>query len=366
MHLTLFRRLKWIHFFRLVILLVILAASLGLEGRFVEAPSHLPPYWTLCAGVFAALVYLLWVRSGARLHALVFLQIFGDILLVTLLVYFTGFDRIFALLYFAVLISAAVLLGSRWAVACASICTILLSIIGVLYFLAFGGGIGTEFVLPGVDPVIGQSYGERFRTMLFGVPYVLFFALSLHVVAVLAGKLAEEASRIRILNDEILLTMDGGVLAVDRNGALAFVNPQAASLLDLRSPRPVGRQYREILPPKFAELITEALRRKEQIHREMSSGDGTPLDVTISMLRDEQARSLRGIVAIVNDLSVRRRLEEAQQRAERFRAMLEMSASMAHEVRNPLASIRGAAQELKTSEPAREEDRRLLQIVMRE
>jgi signal transduction histidine kinase len=59
-------------------------------------------------------------------------------------------------------------------------------------------------------------------------------------------------------------------------------------------------------------------------------------------------------------------MEEMTRRAERFKALLEMSAGMAHEIRNPLASIRGAAQELQTSKLPHEDDRQLLGVVIRE
>jgi signal transduction histidine kinase len=63
---------------------------------------------------------------------------------------------------------------------------------------------------------------------------------------------------------------------------------------------------------------------------------------------------------------MRTKMEEMTRRAERFQALLEMSASMAHEIRNPLASIRGAAQELQTSRLPGEDDRQLLNVVIRE
>jgi two-component system sensor histidine kinase PilS (NtrC family) len=75
---------------------------------------------------------------------------------------------------------------------------------------------------------------------------------------------------------------------------------------------------------------------------------------------------LRGVIAIFTDLSLRTQMEEMTRRAERFKALLEMSAGMAHEIRNPLASIRGAAQELQTSRLPHEDDRQLLQVVIRE
>ena len=357
------KRLKWLTFLRLLVILLSLTAIISIEGRWrtLEA-RHLPPYWTLSIACALSLLYLLWIRSGAGFRTLSLLQIHMDSILISLLVYFTGFHKLFALLYFGVVIASSILLGTRWGIATASLSTIALSGISLLYFFAFTDYLAEPLSLPGVDPSVGLAYSSE---LAFLLPYLFFFALSLHVVGLLAGKLSEEASRIRLLNEEILENMEGGVLAVDRTGLIAFVSSQAESLLELQSPRPVGRPYREVLPEELGDLIALALHTRGRIERELPDG-ATPLHVTISTLKDERTRAVRGIVAILTDLSVRRRLEDAQHRAERFRALLEMSAGMAHEIRNPLASIRGAAQELSGPSPAGPDDEKLLDVIVRE
>ncbi|HVR87068.1 MAG TPA: ATP-binding protein, partial [Planctomycetota bacterium] len=220
-----------------------------------------------------------------------------------------------------------------------------------------------EVQLPLVDPRVVVDYGARQKFIL---PFLFFFAVSLHVVALLAGRLSAEVSRVRILNEEILQNMAGGVLAADRFGGLQFINVPAAKLLGLRETDSLrGKQIDELLPRDIAEFLRRGMHNGERLAQEFSI-HGSPVRVAVTSVGDGESGPLRGVVAIFNDLSLRTQMEEMTRRAERFQALLEMSASMAHEIRNPLASIRGAAQELQTSRLPGEDDRQLLNVVIRE
>jgi signal transduction histidine kinase len=231
-----------------------------------------------------------------------------------------------------------------------------LAAVSTLYYLA-----GERLPLVESGVLLAHNTSPSF---LF--PFLFLFSLSLHLAALLVGKLTAEASRVRILTDEIVQNMAGGVLAADRFGGVQLVNPQAARLLGIRDPEAAhGHQIDEILPRTVADLLRRALRSRERVADECRV-NGSLLSVGVSCLQDGEAGPLRGVVAILNDLSLRTQIEEMTRRAERFKALLEMSAGMAHEIRNPLASIRGAAQELESSNLPQEEDRQLLRVVMRE
>ncbi len=351
-------RLKWLMFGRLALAVAGIGAILW--TRVGEAGSF-APYYTLIGACLLNLVYLLLARSGVRLRRLAAGQLALDVLIVGALTYFTGIDRFFAFLFFAVVIASAVLLGPRLGVGFASGASIILAAVSTLYFLAHYEGV--SLALPFTDPVVVGEYAAR-RT--FVLPYLFFFALSLHVVALLAGRLTAEVSHVRILNEEILKNMAGGVLAADRFGEIQFVNPPTVALLGLAEGQVLeGRRIEEALPREIAEFLRLGLRSGQRGSREFPLRRA-PVRVTVSPLSDEGPGALRGIVVIFSDLSLRNQMEEMTRRADRFKALLEMSASMAHEIRNPLASIRGAAQELEGSSLSREEDRQLLQVVIRE
>src|SRR6185436_16966860 len=123
------------------------------------------------------------------------------------------------------------------------------------------------------------DYAARRNFML---PFLFFFAVSLHVVALLAGRLTAEVSRVRILNDEILQNMAGGVLAADRFGGIQFINPPAAKLLGVRDPDNVrGRQIDEVMPRDLGEFLRRAMRGGERLAQEFTL-HGSPVRVAVT------------------------------------------------------------------------------------
>ncbi len=349
-------RLKWLMFGRLAIAVVGIFATLMVQ---YPDPGSFAPYYTLLAACLLNLVYLILARTGVGLRSLALAQLSLDVLIVGALAYLTGIDNFFAFLYFGTVIAAAMILGSRMAVGMASAASIVLAVVWILFYLQ----PFSDLSLPLVDRRVVADYAARQR---FIIPFLFFFALSLHVVALLAGRLSAEVSRVRILNEEILQNMAGGVLAADRLGGIQFINAPAAKLLGLRETEDLrGRQIDVTLPREISEFLRRAMRSGEREVQEFTI-HGSPMRVAVTSVGDGEAGSLRGVVAIFNDLSLRTQMEEMTRRAERFKALLEMSAGMAHEIRNPLASIRGAAQELQTTKLPREDDRQLLGVVIRE
>jgi signal transduction histidine kinase len=349
-------RLKWLMFGRLAIAAVGVFAILLVRW---PDPGSTAPYYTLLGACLLNLVYLILARTGVGPKPLATAQLALDVLIVGILAYLTGIDGFFAFLYFGTVIAAATLLGSRMAVGMASGASIMLAVVWILFFLQAEFNLN----LPLVDQRVVEDYSTRQK---FIIPFLFFFAVSLHVVALLAGRLIAEVSRVRILNEEILQNMAGGVLAADRFGGIQFINPPALKLLGLRDTDDVrGRQIDETLPREVVEFLRRAMRGGERLAQEFTI-HGNPVRIAVTSVGDGESGPLRGVVAIFNDLSLRTQMEEMTRRAERFKALLEMSAGMAHEIRNPLASIRGAAQELQTSKLPREDDRQLLGVVIRE
>jgi two-component system sensor histidine kinase PilS (NtrC family) len=342
---------------RLAVAVVGVASSLV---RTLDERSF-PVYAVLLAACLVNLVWLVLSRAGLRAPTLARLQLCFDVALVGALVYLTGIDRVFALLYFGVVVAAAMTLSPTFALGLASAASVVLAAVSTLYFLA--GSPEVALPLPFVDADLTETYALRLPFLL---PFLALFAVLLHVVALLAGRLSAEISRVRILNDEILQNMAGGVVAADRAGTLQFINQQGARLLGVKDVDHLrGRPLDGVLPRAVRDLLQRALRGEDRLVEEVRV-DGTLLRVSVSPLRDAEGVPLRGVVAMLNDLSLRSQVEEMTRRAERTQALLEMSAAMAHEIRNPLASIRGAAQELGSSSLPKEEDRQLLDVVIRE
>lgn len=338
-----------------------LAAYYALDVGFgAEAvPVRESPALIIHAGYFVySLLSLLLLATRADRRRLILGQLAIDVLVVSALTYAVGPLRAHTYAYFAIVIAAALMLSFSAGIGLASFSSSLLVAVTGLYFAA------VRLQLPELPLPAGAAASFDSRPE-FLIPFLFFFVISLHVVAWLAGKLADEISRVRILNDEILFNMAGGVIAVDRYGTIAFANPQAAALLDLKDPpaRLAGRDFARVLPAEVADLYRQVLAGGDPVGREIRVGR-TPVEISIAPLGDGR-KGRRGAVAIFNDLTLRNQVEHMQQRAERFRGLLEMSAGMAHEIRNPLASIRGAVQELD-GDSVSEDDRKLHQVILRE
>ncbi len=342
-------RLKWLMSIRLLAALACLFAIL-----LFEPASPGPQYVVLTFACVVNLAYLVAARLGAGPRPLAIIQLAMDVALVTALVYLGGPHRFYVVGYFAAVIGAAAVMGSRAALSIAIQSAVCLAGVAVLYYAYGDEGLRL------VDASMLQATDRR---LSFLASYTGFFALGLFAVALLAGRLSEEARQVRILNDEILSNMAGGVVAVDRLGGVAYANQQARRMLGIRNGA-AGADYQHAMPQEVAFLFKIALSGGERVEKEIVV-NGTPLEVAISPLADGQ-RVLRGVVAIVNDLSLRTEVEKVTQQAGRFRALLEMSAGIAHEIRNPIASIRGAAQELQSARFPNPDDRKLLDVVMRE
>ncbi|MBI4566702.1 MAG: PAS domain-containing protein [Planctomycetes bacterium] len=354
--------LTWLPLLRLAV------AGLAAYVVFRQDPKHpfqRPEFLLLVGASVINLPYLLLQTMTRDRRKLVMAQLAIDILTISGLVYMAGPLSPHAYFYFAVVILVALFISPRAGLGFAAFSSAFLVLITSLYFTAAHfAGIELPYLASLASDEIVPLYGMP-ELMLFSL---LLYVAGLHAVAWLAGRLSEELNRVRILNTEILQNMTGGVIAVDLQGAIAFVNPQAASLLQISEPsaRVAGRSYAEALPSEISDLFQRSLARNEHVEQEVRIGS-IPIGISLSPLSDERnVGRIRGVVAILNDLTLRHEMERMAKRAERFRALLEISASIAHEIRNPIASIRGAAQELSAVPVSGEDNHALLNIVIRE
>lgn len=362
---------------RLHVLMVVrlVLAVLGLGGVLAAdlAAEHLAFEAGLIYTVFGSALginalYLPMVRrradrgTGPPLMLQAWLQVMLDVLLVSTLVYLTGIVQIFIYLYFATVIAGAILTGGAGGgLLTASVATIQLSVITFLFQLAAGDPEGFRLPLIGVDRALEIAAAAQVR---FLVPYLISFGLSLHLVAGLTGYLVREARRFRVLHEEVLTNLSDGVLAIDHNNFIAFANPAALELLGA----PEGLRDRpasEVLPDEIRRAVVEARLGGANCSARMGLG-GRPVEVVVRRLRSGPLGGSRGVLVRLSDVSLHDQLLRVTATAERSRALLEMSASMAHEIRNPLASIRAAANELSDLPASGEDDRRLLAVMVRE
>jgi two-component system, NtrC family, sensor histidine kinase PilS len=212
---------------------------------------------------------------------------------------------------------------------------------------------------------------------------MLVFNLVFAIVAVLGHRLREagmeqetlatELQRVRLEADDILRNIRSGVLTVDGLGRLAFINPTAERLLDLEGEALIGLPILDQLKVRSAELWAATVAGIRS-GRKISRGEGMvshqrgrsfPIGLSTTTFRQE-AQEAPSVTVIFTDISDLKEVQELQARAERLESVAALSASLAHEIRNPLASIRSSVEQLARAAHADEDERFLAALIVRE
>ncbi len=185
--------------------------------------------------------------------------------------------------------------------------------------------------------LIGGYYSEDEMRMLVTVA-------SLVSVAVENSLLLEKISSEQMLNRSILDNIGYGIIAVDSEGILATINPFAARVLDIDASEMRGNHMRGI-PPRLAELLAQTLETGKGIdHEEVEDvAIRAPLSVSTSLLRNKSGE-MSGAIMFFVDLSKIKDLETEVKGLEHVKFWSELSGRLAHELRNPLVSIKTFAQ----------------------
>ncbi|MCO5170616.1 MAG: ATP-binding protein [Planctomycetes bacterium] len=348
---------------RVVVIMVALAVLLIYEEGAPRLLAAAHVVLVLATAVSAAhLVAFRWVRDFERF---VLIGLVLDFALATALCYLTGgvLNAGSTVLYFAVILEAVLLVSDRAGVVVASAATVALVSIAMGYWFAHEG----ELPLPGVPPALYSLVPHRWGRIIANL--VAVFVAYLGVV-LLATRLPYRVSSARILYDEVIERLRDGLVAIDNRGHIVLVNREACRLLNWGQARGlVGRRFDQVLRRREDRAVLDMLARGADVRAELTLEiRGRPpldVDVTTTVLHDGAGR-VRGVVGVFRDLSLKRRLEQAERRVARLAGTEEMALGIAHEIRTPLASIRGAVQELTREAPADEADRRLADIVRRE
>ncbi|MEX2181289.1 MAG: ATP-binding protein [Gemmatimonadaceae bacterium] len=353
------RLLVWIYVARLVV------ASANFGWALIFALFVDPVYTFIAAATFVssmALTALSFVRTEVNRvrpgPGFLYVQFVHDLVLITSVVHLTGGgDSQFAALYILVNAAAALLLpiGS----------SLLLAMLGsALYvgdaFLVSGGDITIALVLQLVV----------FTVVAVGTGYI---AARLQEAGEGRERLQAELASMRHRAADILANIQSGIITVDDLGNLLYANPSASALLEVPLEpligTPVLDRIREIAPP-----VADAVRQHISEHRLNVRSEGAivrdgrtiPLGITTTAVSGDLRQVGGATTVIFQDISDEKRVEALRLRAQRLEAVAELSASLAHEIKNPLASIRSAIEQLSQRTVASDDERTLGDLIVRE
>ncbi|MBN2437311.1 MAG: PAS domain S-box protein [Deltaproteobacteria bacterium] len=176
-------------------------------------------------------------------------------------------------------------------------------------------------------------------------------------------------SRIKAFSDSLVENMPIGLIATDAGGKLSAFNRTAEAILGSAAGKTLEKPAEEILPESCRGLFRTLARERRLIEREIdcavAEGRTIPLYVIATTLLEENGDFV-GHVILFRDMTELRRLEDEIARSRRLASLGSLAAGIAHEIRNPLSSIKGFATWFRERYRDNSEDRETAEVMIRE
>ena len=344
----------------------------------LNRPGSFPinPFFFLIGLTYAlSVVSLATLRFANRRPWLADAQLCADAFLVAGFVQVTGgITSYFSSLSLLPIIAASTIRFRRGAVQVAVLSAILyLALVSAQYLNAFP-------YLPG--SWLGEN-SPQLPTLQFAQFAVAINLFGFMAVALLSGSLAEglrkagarlehasdEIKDLRAFNEYVIDSLLSGLVTTDAELKVLTFNRAAAVITTVPAEQAIGRDAREVmqLPAAFrSQLATLGVTRSLRADIEFRTGDGRLLDIGLTATTLAFPNGRTGYLFAFQDVTDIRRLERHARLQQRLVAVGEMAAGIAHEIRNPLASMSGSIQMLRQELPLSEDQAQLMDIVLRE
>jgi two-component system sensor histidine kinase PilS (NtrC family) len=367
------RKLRWLMAIRVVISTVLLGSATFAQ---ITAPGSFPvdPFFFLIGLTYAMTAfYAVTLRQTERYRWLVDLQLAGDVLVISAFIYFTGgITSYFSSLYVLAIVAASTVQFRRGGVLVAGLSALLYGGVVLAQYMTAEGLLHDPWLLsPTLPPRSVAQYTYMLNT--FGFVAVAVLSGSLAEGMRSAGARLEQAStqiaQLQALNQHVIDSLPSGLATTDRQGRVQTFNRAAEFITGCPSASVIGRPIAEVL--QLSQTTVDALtadlggsrgRRMEGQYLR----DGQPMEIGLSAANLETPGGRTGYLFTFQDVTEFKKLERDARMQQRLAAVGEMAAGIAHEIRNPLASMSGSIQILRQDLPLSTEQEQLMDIVLRE
>ena len=371
------RKVAWLIFIRAIIGTILLGSATFAQTA-VPGSFPIDPFFFLIGLTYALTIsYALTLQFVDRHRWLVDLQLAGDALIVSAFIYFTGgITSYVTSLYVLPIAAGSTVQYRRGGLLVAMLSTVLyIGLVLAQYFAA-------SSLLPSVwlNPYSLALPARNTAEFTVALNVFGFFA-----VALLSGSLAnrlrsagaqlEQASTeiadLQALNQHVIDSLPSGLATTDAGQRILTFNRGAESITGVPCRSAVGRALDEVLqlPAPVMESIQSDLRakgaRRHEFRYRTADGRGD-LEIGLTATHLETPGGRAGLLFTFQDVTAIKKLERDAAIQQRLAAVGEMAAGIAHEIRNPLASMSGSIQILRQELPLSSEQEQLMDIVLRE
>jgi two-component system sensor histidine kinase PilS (NtrC family) len=375
-------RVKTIMVLRIVFLTGFVILVIAFERNSLQETPIVPLSAVLCAAYFLALTSALFLRIGMSLLPLAWFQVLGDLCVIGGIIFTTGgVESPLSFLFLFVIVASSVMLPRAACYLTASGASI---IYGLLVDLEYFNLIQPTYFFPKST----ASFQGAYLFYTIGINIASFFS-----VAYLSSILN---NRLRLIKDElqnkdidfkklqefhrnVVQNMVTGLMTTDLEGRVTSVNIASETITGFPQSESIGKYcYQLLTMEELSRLFTykgDSISMPYHMEGECSRKDGDTILISlkISHLISQEAdpqknlqQQVEGYICVFEDRTEIHNMEEKMKQSEQLAAVGKFSAGLAHEIRNPLASLSGSIQVLKQTLQIDEDQQQLMNIVLKE
>ncbi len=362
-----YNRVKWISFYRVIIAFLSLLLIIYWKSRIDIIEQTNVFYKILFLIFFLSLIYAFFIKNKLYLRTIAIFQITIDLILVSLIVAYTGgIDSPLIFFYAFVMMGAGRLFGKNGAY------------IGMALSIIF---LGFVFLAQYFRFYPFDSFSSQ-RIFYFRDDFYYtysIFSLGFLILGLLIGYLSHETSKMQkeiveqeakyydleYLNGAIVNSLNSGLIVFSKDGNITYMNEIAKNIIKKLE----IKQNIDILKENFKSEIEEVIKKEQIIRGDkkvyLTNHNYIWIGYSIVPLFDHNRNSI-GVLLNFQDITLLKEMEERMRINDKFAFMGRLSAFLAHEIRNPLASLKGGIEFLVESSNLDEDTKKVSDILFRE
>jgi two-component system sensor histidine kinase PilS (NtrC family) len=366
---TVYRRVIRLLFCRILIVTFMLglATFIQFKARSLSEKSLTWIYLIIVLHYVFSFGYLVLLKKTKNISVNIYLQLITDNLLITLLVYVTGgISSIYSSFYHMVIIYSALFLNLRGSIIAASMSSIL-----------YGTLLNCEYyhlISPMYAPQNQYSYSAGYAFASIFIYIVSFYTVAFLISVIvekekytrrLLAKKASEFNKLDLLHRRIIESVDLGIITIDLSGRIQSMNQAAQNLTDSKFDTIVNQPIKKALafiPDTCLSSASQGISEQDIQYR--TNRKTSIYRIAVSPLLDRKLIKI-GEIIIIKDETIIREIETDAQKSKQLALIGEMAAGLAHEIRNPLASLGGSIQLMQKNLDLDPKNQRLMNIILR-